>query len=182
MCSRFGGFGIEMPKHRRPIGKETQPCQQKHRLERESEGRRRPRGRPRYHSTLSSRACTPGRSRPPSCSRKRWGRSGSRSLFEPTVARGEEILDAMTAQYKPKDALEITLVRRIARCAWRMFVTEGMETRLLGKSSAPYYPTGDYEAIIRHERLCDIQLHRAIDALAKKREAEDRRRRLEVRR
>ena len=82
----------------------------------------------------------------------------------------EQILKEVTALYQPQDAIENTFVSRIARCTWRIRLTEAMETRLFEGGGVPHYPGARYTDLIRHERLCDIQLHRAVLALEKRRE------------
>ena len=53
-----------------------------------------------------------------------------------------------------------------------MMITQAMEDAHLKRRSHLSVSTS-YERIIRHERLIDVQLHRAIAALARKRAAEE---------
>lgn len=75
----------------------------------------------------------------------------------------------MRAHFKPVDPLEELLVRRISRAAWRIMVTEAAENRNLTQHGGVPYITDTYANIIRNERYVDIQLHRAIYALERKR-------------
>jgi len=77
----------------------------------------------------------------------------------------EDILGEMLAHYHPADPIEELLVRRIARCAWRLAITESMEERVLMRCPFRNTPAPSQDRIIRHERRIDIQLHRAIAAL-----------------
>ena len=85
----------------------------------------------------------------------------------------ETILDEMRAHYEPADPVEEQLVKRIARCAWRLALAESMERRLMERRADPIRPGASYQKILRYEQLVDIHLHRAIAALAKKRRAEN---------
>ena len=82
----------------------------------------------------------------------------------------KQILKELVALYEPQDAIENTFVSRIARCTWRIRLTEAMEARFLSGEGVPGYAHERYTDLIRHERLCDIQLHRAVLALEKRRE------------
>lgn len=67
-----------------------------------------------------------------------------------------DILQGMCEHYRPKDALENLLIRRIARCYWRTMLTEALETRHLVRPSGAVYIGKHFETIIRNERLIDI--------------------------
>ena len=82
------------------------------------------------------------------------------------------ILRRMRRYYRPADPVEEELVRRIARCVWRLAQSEAMERRHLTRSPNLYMPDTWYKAILRFERVVDIHLHRAIRALIRKRAAE----------
>jgi len=84
----------------------------------------------------------------------------------------ESILEEMRAYYQPTDPVEELLVRRIARCSWRLMITEAMEDRVLARRGIQNTPGSSWERIILHERRIDIQLHRALAALAQKRHRE----------
>lgn len=83
-----------------------------------------------------------------------------------------DIVANMHRHYMPKDHLEDMLVKRIAKCVWRLALSDAMERRNLSQRGINEKPGVTYEKILRYERLVDIHLHRAIDALAKKRAAE----------
>lgn len=86
------------------------------------------------------------------------------------IGQGFDDLHAtMRDHFKPKDPLEELLVRKIARAAWRSMLTEAVEERELSIASRPKL-TNRYEKMIRSERIIDIQLHRAICALERKRQ------------
>jgi hypothetical protein len=79
----------------------------------------------------------------------------------------ERILDELKDFYDPIGPIQYTLVRRIARCIWRMLLVERMEDFHVGQHGLRPF-IGDARArIIRYERVTDIQLHRAIEALEK---------------
>ena len=81
----------------------------------------------------------------------------------------DEIHSDMRGYFLPADPLEDQLVRRIARCVWRLAMGESMEKRLLQRRAAPTRPGLTYDRIMKYERLVDIHLHRAIAALNTKR-------------
>jgi len=82
----------------------------------------------------------------------------------------DQLLDDLRSFYRPADPIEDGLVRRVARCLWRLTLSETMEGRVISRCGLPNHPGGHYERILKYERLVDIHLHRAIDALTKKRE------------
>lgn len=85
----------------------------------------------------------------------------------------DDTLDRMRAYYKPMDPLEDVLVRRIARSAWRMRVTESAENVVLGRCGDGMIHVGKgYQNVIKTERFVDVHLHRAIRALRAKRSEE----------
>ena len=86
----------------------------------------------------------------------------------------DAIMEEMCRHFRPADPLEVQLVKRIARCTWRLALAEGMERRVLERHAAPTRPGTSYERVLKYERLVDIHLHRAITALAAKRQAENR--------
>jgi len=83
-------------------------------------------------------------------------------------------LDKVRAYYQPSDPVEEELVQRIARCLWRLARTADMELRLLQRPGISHRPSASNESIIRYERMVDMQFHRAIKALERKRAAHDR--------
>lgn len=84
----------------------------------------------------------------------------------------EDLYEEMRAHFKPRDPLEDVLVRRIARAAWRTLLTQAIEDKELERR-AHYLKISDrYEKIIRSERFIDIQFHRAVYALERKRQRE----------
>ena len=80
-------------------------------------------------------------------------------------------LDKVRACYQPSDSVEEELVERIARCLWRLARTADMELRLLQRPGISDRPGASHESIVRYERMVDMQLHRAIKALERKRAA-----------
>lgn len=80
-----------------------------------------------------------------------------------------DFVEVMTRHYRPIDPVEDTLVRRIARCAWRIHLSEKMEDHILNRRGWTTSPHSGRESLIRAERLIDVQLHRAIETLYKKR-------------
>lgn len=96
---------------------------------------------------------------------------GALKLLADEIGRDYADLYAeMRAHFKPMDPLEELLVRRISRAAWRMLVTEAAENRDVAKTGGVPCVTSSYSEIIRNERYIDIQLHRAIYALERKRQ------------
>jgi hypothetical protein len=85
----------------------------------------------------------------------------------------EQVLERMHSYYRPRDPIEDELVQRIARCLWRLKLASSMEGRMIDRNPGLGRPGVSYERIIRFERAVDVHLHRAIAALTKKREAED---------
>lgn len=82
----------------------------------------------------------------------------------------DDLYTEMRAYYGPMDPIEELLVRRISRAAWRMLVTEAAENRDVARTGGVPCMTSSYAEIIRNERYIDIQLHRAIHALERKRQ------------
>ena len=77
------------------------------------------------------------------------------------------------AHYRPFDPIEEELVDRVALCLWRLRLSQAMERRLIERRPSLNRPGPSHERIMRYERLVDIHLHRAIAALARKKEAEN---------
>ena len=84
----------------------------------------------------------------------------------------EEVHQGMLDYYRPADPLEETLVRRIARCTWKLRLVEAMEDHVLQGLPIREAPGRSLEGISVIERRTDVQLHRAIAALAHKRRVE----------
>jgi hypothetical protein len=84
----------------------------------------------------------------------------------------EEVWLDLRDHFAPTDALEDLLVRRIARAAWRTMLAEAAENQELTVTTGgmPVMTRG-YDNMLRNERLIDIQLHRALFALERKRES-----------
>ena len=78
-------------------------------------------------------------------------------------------LDKVRAHYQPSDPMEEELVERIARCLWRLARSADMERRLVAGIGARTNPSNSNERILKFERLVDMQLHRAIRTLDRKR-------------
>lgn len=95
-----------------------------------------------------------------------------KSLNEEIGRDFDDMYQELQAHYKPIDPLEEVLVRRIARAAWRILYTEAAEKRDIIRQLGVPGITRCYEDIIRSERFIDIQLHRAINALERKRQRE----------
>jgi len=83
----------------------------------------------------------------------------------------EPILEKLRRHYCPCDPIEEELVNRIARSMWRLARTELMESRLLDRNPAATRPGTSLERVLKYERMVDLQLHRAIRALDRKRGA-----------
>jgi hypothetical protein len=81
-----------------------------------------------------------------------------------------EMLAGLRKEYRPVGVVEEQLVRRIARCLWRLANGEVMERRLIEKRPNASRPGISYEKVLKYERLVDIHLHRALIALERKRE------------
>jgi len=98
-------------------------------------------------------------------------RHGLREVAKAVGKSYKQTLAEMRDCYKPDDAVEEVLVRRIARCAWRILYAHAMEDRNIQHDGVAWTVSSDQQCLIRYERLTDIQLHRAIEALHKRREA-----------
>ncbi len=83
----------------------------------------------------------------------------------------EELLADLRSHYLPRDPIEERLVRRIARCLWRLTLSESMEQRMINRRGVDNKPGTTYERILKYERLVDIHLHRAIIAFNRHRQA-----------
>lgn len=84
----------------------------------------------------------------------------------------EDVLEEMNHHYMPADPIEVQLVKRIARCVWRLSLSAAMEERLLEQRPQATRPGTSYDKILKYERLVDIHLHRALATLHRKRELE----------
>lgn len=84
----------------------------------------------------------------------------------------EEVHEELRAHFKPRDPLEELLVCRIARASWRTQLTQAIENKELERRGHVLRIGSHYEKIIRNERLIDMQLHRAVYALERKRQRE----------
>ena len=96
-------------------------------------------------------------------------REGLQKIAEVVGVSFDEVHQQMRDYYRPRDVVEETLVRRIARCTWRLSVIEAMEDHLLTRlrmGGSPSKRLGDISVL---ERRTDIQLHCSIQALASKR-------------
>jgi len=81
----------------------------------------------------------------------------------------ESVLEGMTDCYHPVGAIEEALVRRIARCTWKLRIIEAIEDYQLEYAQIGCAPGKRMERLSIIERRIDVQLHRAITALALKR-------------
>ena len=84
----------------------------------------------------------------------------------------DEMHQKMLDHYKPADPIEETLIRRIARCSWRLIVIETIENHALQACELRDAPDEVMESLSVMERRTDGQLHRAIAALTAKRRQE----------
>ena len=84
----------------------------------------------------------------------------------------DEVHEKMIEYYRPQDPLEETLVRRIARCTWKLRLLETMEDYLINGLAVRDSPGKSLNDISVMERRTDVQLHRAIAALAHKRKVD----------
>lgn len=91
-------------------------------------------------------------------------------LAEISEVSFDEVLAEMVQYYQPDDPVERQLVKRIARCVWRLGLSATMEERVLENRPGATRPSVSYERILKYERLVDIHLHRALSALKLKRE------------
>ena len=91
------------------------------------------------------------------------------AMEERSAVRFQPVLESVLAYYAPADPIEEALVNRIARCIWRLARAEDMEARSLESYPAPSRPGHSNESIVRYERTVDLQLHRAMRALQRKR-------------
>jgi len=96
-----------------------------------------------------------------------------RTIAEEAGITYEAILEDMCGYYRPADPVEMQLVKRIARCSWRLALAEGMEKRVLQRHAPANRPGTSYDRILKYERHVDIHFHRAIAALMRKRQAEN---------
>ena len=79
------------------------------------------------------------------------------------------ILEEVSRHYCPCDAVEELLVKRIARCVWRIARAEMMESGLLDRNPYSLKPGTSLQKVMDYERTADLQLYRAIKALDAKR-------------
>lgn len=84
------------------------------------------------------------------------------------------IEDEIMEYYRPVGPVEYALVRRIARCVWRLQMSQVMEQRMVESRPLPARPGVGFDKILRYERLVDIHLHRALAALQRRRQVRDR--------
>jgi len=78
-------------------------------------------------------------------------------------------LDKALAYYQPWDPIEEEMVNHIARCLWRLARAADMERKLTQNRGEFTRPGHSAEAIIKYERLVNLELHRTIRALERKR-------------
>lgn len=81
----------------------------------------------------------------------------------------DEMHQELIDYYQPNDPIEDILVRRIARCAWKLRIYEAMEDYRLKWKVVRSSLSERLEKLSIMERRTDVQLHRAIQALAAKR-------------
>ena len=80
----------------------------------------------------------------------------------------DQIHQEMLAQFQPADKLKEYLVRRVARCLWRIEHAQTMERKLLDRNPSVERPGVSYEKVMRYERVVDIHLYRALVTLKQK--------------
>jgi hypothetical protein len=87
----------------------------------------------------------------------------------------EDVFEKMAEVYRPIDYVEALLVRRAARSAWRLMLTETLENNALSNRTCGLKRrlVPAQETVIARERLIELQLHRALAALRKKRDEDD---------
>lgn len=90
-------------------------------------------------------------------------------IVEETDREFMQVLEPLVQHYQPKDPVEDQLVRRIAVCTWRLHLSEKMERQQRSCMQHRYIPTKSLERISNYEKTVDINLHRAIRALNRKR-------------
>lgn len=93
----------------------------------------------------------------------------------------QDVLAEMRANYHPVGPIEEALVRRIARCNWRLRLFEVQEDHIIDRRGVASSVGSTRHELMRTERLVDIQLHRAVEALTKLKETERRNIRSELR-
>lgn len=81
----------------------------------------------------------------------------------------EPIHDEVRQHYRPCDPVEEQLVKRIARCIWRIARAEMMESGLLDRNPLALKPGTSLQKVMDYDRTADLQLYRAIKALDAKR-------------
>jgi hypothetical protein len=94
-------------------------------------------------------------------------------LQEQTGTSFEDMLARMRDHFKPVDPIEDELVKRIARCLWRLTLGTAMEDRLLQRRPLTGRPSISHDRVLKYERLVDIHLHRSMEALERKRERQN---------
>jgi hypothetical protein len=98
--------------------------------------------------------------------------TAARTMEERTGIAFEEMLEDIEEHYRPTDPVEYMLVQRIARSLWRLVVASAMEDSVFARYPNSPRPDCACESIMKYERLADIHLHRAMNALARKRHLE----------
>lgn len=98
-------------------------------------------------------------------------------IEEETGVPFDDVLEEVIKVYKPMDTQELSLVHRIAICLWRLARAHTIERMQRTKSSLSRGPEAFCRNILIYDRLMDIQLQRAVNALEKKRKKERARRR-----
>ena len=78
-------------------------------------------------------------------------------------------LDKAKAYYQPWDPIEEEMVNHIARCLWRLARAADMDHKLTQTRPEFTRPSHSAETIIKYERLVNLELHRTIRALERKR-------------
>lgn len=84
----------------------------------------------------------------------------------------DEVFLDLRDHYRPQDPVEDALIKRIATCLYRLEQADAMQRRAMSRRPSAMKPSPSAERVVRYERTVDLQLHRAIRALAAKREAE----------
>ena len=92
-------------------------------------------------------------------------------IAKQTEAEYSDIYMDMYRYFCPIDPVEEQLVRRLARCIWRLNISASMEKRMLDRGSNITRPAVSYDRILRYERLVDIHFYRALATLMRIRES-----------
>ena len=80
----------------------------------------------------------------------------------------QPFLDRVLSYYAPNDPIEDVLAERIARCLWRLARSTDIDARRAANHPMPSSLPGVSDGVIRYELMVDMQLHRAMRAMERK--------------